>query len=428
MTGSAEGRIALKRRRWLFGVALAAAVGFVAILLGVGAEVAFRCIRGRQLDARISALERLVTSNVRYNRALFEGYAGRNEEAKAHFDADRHTRAIHRPFIEYRRPPNYRKNGISTNSLSYRGPEFSIEKPPGVFRILMYGGSFVWGTGALRDEETIPAHLERLLNRSPPPGRRYEVINCGETGYQTTQEIVFLAIEGVYLQPDLVIFLDGVNDSCMGHSNLPAGYPKTFDRFNELLTGAARAHDDKMFTLDDELEYLKRIRATLWSAGSSEILKQLNEQVTKPEGERRLNEAQSALRVEEFALRHSQNLRIAKALSREYGFSLVAAIQPIPLFYKPLHPQEKEAIEAVRKSRLYFDMEDWWSRHYLAYTDRVIAEAGRQGIAMVDLRRMFERNTAPLYIDNMHLTGDGYLVVAESLHRSMAASGLLAAQ
>lgn len=415
-----------QRRKWIFRAVLTAAVGAVLLMLAVGAEVALRYFRGRQLDERISALERLVTSNVRYNRTLFAGYAGREEEAQAHFDADRNTRAIHRPFIEYRRPPNYHKSGINTNSLSYRGPEFSVTKPKGVFRILLYGGSFVWGTGALRDEETISGHLERMLNADPSTGLRYEVINCGETGFQTTQEIVFLTIEGVYLQPDLVIFLDGVNDSSMGHSNLPAGYPKTFDRFNELLTGAARAYDDKMFTLDNELQYLKKIRSTLWSGRSSQIWKLLDEKVSLPEGEQRLDDAQSALRVEEFALRHSQNLRIAKALSKEYGFSLVAAIQPIPMFYKPLHAHEQQAIEAVKKSRLYFDMEDWWSKHYLNYTDRVITEAGQQDIRMVDLRRIFEGNAAPLYTDNVHMTGDGYRVVAESMRKYLVESGLLA--
>lgn len=413
------------RRKWLFRAILTAGLALVLLLLFVGAEVVLRITRGKQLDERISTLERLVTSNVRYNRALFAGYAGREDEAKAHFDADRNTRAIHRPFIEYRRPPNYHKNGVDTNSLSYRGPEFEIEKPKNVYRILIYGGSFVWGTGALKSEETISGHLERLLNADAKDGRRYEVINCGETGYQSTQEIVFLAIEGVYLQPDLVIFIDGVNDSSMGYSNLPAGYPKSFDRFNELLTEAARAHDDKMFTLDDELEYLRRIRATLWSVGSSEILKQLNKTMSQPEGERRLDESQSALRSEEFALRHSHNLRIARALSKEYGFSLVAAIQPIPLFFKPLHPHEKEAIEAVKKTRLYLDMEDWWSKHYLDYTDRVIAEAKKQGIAMVDLRRTFEGNPAPLYTDNMHVTGDGYRVVAEAIRIFLDESGTL---
>lgn len=413
------------RRKWLFRISLIAMVGVVIGGLALCAEFGYRYFRGRQIDERISTLERLVTSNVRYNRALFEGYAGREAEAKASFDADRNTRAIYRPFIEYRRPPNYHQSGINTNSLSYRGPEFSVEKPGEVYRILVYGGSFVWGTGALRDDETISGHLQRMLNANAPGPFNYEVINCGETGFQTTQEIIFLIIEGIYLQPDLVLFIDGANDSGLGYSNLPAGYPKTFDRFNELLTGAARAHDPKMFTLESELDYLKEIRSTLWTSRSSEILKKLRSQMDAPEGERRLDETLSRLRCEEFVLRHSQNLRIARALSREYSFNLVGAVQPIPMFYKPLHPQEREAIEAARKSRIYLDMEDWWRKHYLEYADGVMEAAGRHGIEMIDLRRTFEGNSAPLYIDNMHLTGEGYKLIAEKIMDDLIKSGLL---
>ncbi len=393
-----------------------------AVLFG---EFFARLARGRELDSRISALERLVTTNVTYNKALFSGYDGRGEEAAAHFAAFARTPSIYRPYIEYRRIPNMREAGIGTNSLSYRGPEFEIEKPDGTFRILVYGGSFVWGTGALRDDETIPAHLERQINDANQGPTRYEVINYGETGYQSTQELIFLIIEGLFLKPDLVIFIDGVNDSMAGHTQLPAGYPETFDRFNELLTGAVRARHRDVFTVDDELDYLKRVRSTLWSAGSSELLRRLHARGITAPAEGPIDAEHSALRAEEFSLRHAYNLRTLKAVAREYGFSFIAAIQPIPMFHKPLHADETQAIESLMKYPNHFQMVDWWRRHYPDYTDRVISTCREQGIPMVDLRRIFEGNAAPLYIDDIHLTGEGYRIVASAIYDALMAHNLL---
>ena len=397
----------------------------VLVGLALSAELSVRFLRGRELDQRISALERLVTTNVTYNKALFSGYEGRGEEAAAHFAAFARTPSIFRPYIEYRRIPNMREAGIQTNSLSYRGPEFAIEKPPETFRILVYGGSFVWGTGALRDDETIPAHLERRINAAKQGPMRYEVINCGETGYQTTQELIFLIIEGLFLKPDLVIFIDGVNDSMAGHTQLPAGYPEIFDRFNELLTGAVRARHREVFTIDDELEYLKRVRSTLWTAGSSEILRRLYLLNAATPADVPIDNERSAMRAEEFALRHTWNLRTLKAVAREYGFSFITAIQPIPMFHKPLHPDETQAIESLMKYPNHYQMVDWWRKHYLDYTDKVISACRDQNIPIVDLRRVFEGNASPIYIDDIHVTGEGYRIIAEAIFEALNAGRML---
>jgi lysophospholipase L1-like esterase len=77
-------------------------------------------------------------------------------------------------------------------------------------KILMLGGSSLWGFGA-RDDRTIPSHVARRLHAR---GIRAEVRNLAEIGYVSTQELVALMRE---LQrgyrPDVVLFYDGVNDT-----------------------------------------------------------------------------------------------------------------------------------------------------------------------------------------------------------------------
>ena len=81
-------------------------------------------------------------------------------------------------------------------------------KPP--IKILMLGGSSLWGFGA-RDDLTIPSLIARGLHER---GVRAEIRNLAEIGYVSTQEMVALVRElQAGYRPDLVLFYDGVNDT-----------------------------------------------------------------------------------------------------------------------------------------------------------------------------------------------------------------------
>jgi hypothetical protein len=77
--------------------------------------------------------------------------------------------------------PNLRSRFFRTNSLGFRGPETTVQKPDGRFRIVVLGGSSAWGFGSTADERTIPGRLEALL-RAKYPGRDIEVVNAGQIG------------------------------------------------------------------------------------------------------------------------------------------------------------------------------------------------------------------------------------------------------
>ncbi|MBK7947576.1 MAG: hypothetical protein IPK00_02260 [Deltaproteobacteria bacterium] len=91
---------------------------------------------------------------------------------------------------------------VETNSLGLRDDPMPIEKPPGETRILALGDSFTFALG-VRFEDLYVQRLERLLNRESP-GRRFQVINAGVAGYNTTQELVFLQADGLRYEPDLI--------------------------------------------------------------------------------------------------------------------------------------------------------------------------------------------------------------------------------
>ncbi|MFA5139255.1 MAG: tetratricopeptide repeat protein [Elusimicrobiota bacterium] len=81
-------------------------------------------------------------------------------------------------------------------------PSFDAAKPAGVLRVFVVGGS----VAQLFDERELEAALRRLL-----PGRRFEVLDCGVSAYDSTRD--GLTVEEVLgYEPDLVVLMSGVNE------------------------------------------------------------------------------------------------------------------------------------------------------------------------------------------------------------------------
>jgi lysophospholipase L1-like esterase len=98
----------------------------------------------------------------------------------------------------------------TANSLGYRGPEVSLEKPAGTVRIILLGGSTTHGWG-VEDTATIDAHMREIL-ASRYPGMRFEVLNLALDGFDSNALVERLRAEGVGYRPDIVIVNTGIND------------------------------------------------------------------------------------------------------------------------------------------------------------------------------------------------------------------------
>lgn len=95
---------------------------------------------------------------------------------------------------------------MQINSLGFRGPEVSIEKPPGRYRILTIGAS-------TSHSGEYPRRLERILRERTE--RELEIINAAVPSWNTTQSLIQYLTRGQYLEPDLVIVYHAINDSFM---------------------------------------------------------------------------------------------------------------------------------------------------------------------------------------------------------------------
>ena len=109
------------------------------------------------------------------------------------------------PLLRYRLRPGrteYPNHAVTVNSLGYRSLERSARKPPGVWRIVVLGGSNVYGFD-LEDDQTWPAQLERRLNGTR--SRPVEVWNGGACAYVGSQMSRLAEDAVATLRPDLVL-------------------------------------------------------------------------------------------------------------------------------------------------------------------------------------------------------------------------------
>ena len=96
------------------------------------------------------------------------------------------------------------------------GTAFSYNKNDNLTRVIMLGGSSTAGSGSSRLSETIASQLEQMINNNlseENPKRLYEVLNFGAGGGYSGAELVKFIQYLIYLEPDIVIALDGFNDA-----------------------------------------------------------------------------------------------------------------------------------------------------------------------------------------------------------------------
>ncbi|MBI5708799.1 MAG: hypothetical protein HZC42_00595 [Candidatus Eisenbacteria bacterium] len=135
-------------------------------------------------------------------------------------------RLVERPLSRYIGGPALARryqDMVHLNSRRMRGPEWSLARPPGTWRLLALGDSFTFGLG-VPQESTCVRHLERDLAR--PGGPRVEVINTGWTGYNTVEERAVLDTLGLRFQPDLVLLGYCLNDPERRNTTFPLVVPE----------------------------------------------------------------------------------------------------------------------------------------------------------------------------------------------------------
>lgn len=116
------------------------------------------------------------------------------------------------PRLRYELAPNATDGETTISSAGLRDREFSLAKPPGVFRIACIGDSITFGFG-LPAADSYPKRLENLLNACcAATNQHYEVMNFGVPGYNLKEIAETLRSRVPKYKPDLVVYGYCLND------------------------------------------------------------------------------------------------------------------------------------------------------------------------------------------------------------------------
>ncbi len=110
------------------------------------------------------------------------------------------------------------KHGFITNQNEDNFLNTFPNKPKNLIRIIMLGGSTVAGLGVDKNNETLPAVLEKILNQkfsnlNPDSKLKFQVLNFGGAGGYTGNNYIRFTQYLMYFNPDILITFDGYNDA-----------------------------------------------------------------------------------------------------------------------------------------------------------------------------------------------------------------------
>lgn len=132
------------------------------------------------------------------------------------------------------------------NSGGFRDIEHSFKKPPGVYRIVGLGDSFLWGQGVKFEDISLNVLAKRLGETS----QRYQIetINLAISGMDTVVESRALRELGVRFDPDLVILHFVLNDIkpsidfYSGDFNKISNTPDALSKYSQLWSWARKRY------------------------------------------------------------------------------------------------------------------------------------------------------------------------------------------
>jgi hypothetical protein len=325
---------------------------------------------------------------------------------------------------------------MKTNSIGLRDDEIVRPKPPGTFRILVVGDSFVQGSQVLVGEPFSDV-LERSLNALPPhPGRpeRYDVVNAGVGGWGPAEESLWLRNEGVKLEPDLVIVQlylgNDISDSgckILGQDKLKHKVCFYFDRDNQLYQDELRPRPRLP---DDWIRAPLRQTSLLFNAVETGVLEKAD-QTTTDQGPASSWKSNMGVYASSYPRKDradwEEAWRVAGALLGQMkataegagaGFLLTAAPSVFQVY-------RDEWDQAVIENKL---KPDEWD------LDRPNARLGEISAGLnaryLDLTPAFREAvpTSPrrlFYHSDRHYTAAGHIVVASALQNYLIANQLL---
>ncbi|MFA6599922.1 MAG: SGNH/GDSL hydrolase family protein [Candidatus Omnitrophota bacterium] len=336
------------------------------------------------------------------------------------------------------------------NTLGFHNEEFSPVKPKDTFRVVVLGGSTVYGEEAIESSWTwnLSEYIKTL-----PITKKVQVINAGISAGTSSEEMKSLR-KIIFLKPDLILVYDGWNDIYTGHY-APEDYEGRRPNY-----GAKEKMDEfKLFLMSHSVAYSYYFRRMekAWSRSLRKTWKGLigkkkkeasappsiqsreetpaqqtsKAQVTKQLmiWDQKLDYAVEPERPVEdrFSPLYETNLRAMKALSDRHHVPIVFFFQP-NLAYNCAVKTVSEAARIILKDRTGVLCEDWIRASSVLYPIalKTHEKLRQEGFMDYDLTGMFDGKEETSFSDSVHqFPGEPMKEIARTVAQILLSRNLL---
>ncbi|MBX9788807.1 MAG: hypothetical protein K2Y37_07810 [Pirellulales bacterium] len=310
--------------------------------------------------------------------------------------------------------------------------------------LAFFGGSTIYGD-MVPDDQTIPSCVWRSL-RLP---EQFQVVNFGQLGYVSTQEVTTLALEcRAGRVPRAVVMYSGFNDSLSAYQNVQAGLtmsennrrrefgsytnPATTDVLQELIESLALY---KIFSPRNYILIEGQITKDAWINHIEQLQNDPRfraEYLARRSAAGSFDQEQKSKVIVEIATRYvaeetirayAFNLRTLKALQAHYGFAALIYWQPT-LWTKASPSAEEQGYlrEFDERGERAFVLQVLQTLRAKMAT----AAANREFAVLQDVIDLSDAldgvGNTHVYIDPCHLNGRGNAAVATRIARDIEAA------
>lgn len=313
-------------------------------------------------------------------------------------------------------------DNLHINSLGFRGEEIQTKKPAGTFRIVVLGGSTV-----LNREVTYEKNAVRVLEKKLRlyyPQKKIEVINAGQSGYNTEHSIILYMFKIRDMQPDLVIMWHGINDmgqSCLmeglTHGNYKSDYSHEYGALAHLVFSNFQPQPIVQIKIVSFDFLVKAIRDNVYS----DITNKIQDYILLKQAENYITNKNTII-VHDYPSidAYKRNLSYLIVLTKNDSIPLILGNQPNLLINNPT-VKEAEKISFPRpfciKDNKNYSFE---SLHYgitlFNTATKQIAETN--GTDFVDLDSKVPKNLS-YFFDSVHYTEKGNAIIADTLFKEI---------
>lgn len=308
---------------------------------------------------------------------------------------------------------------LAINDFGFRSSSMkTAKKPPGTYRIFFLGESTTECI-YLPEEKTFSSLVEQNLSRAFP-GKRFESMNGGISGYLAADTLALLIYKVMYYEPDLVVVMHAIND--LRYGTVPTydpirrtNYQKIYYRpgYNEGIgKPLAKALKRSHFLTLIKWRLINRIFPP--EAEKYKTKLEQYEAFRRKRRETRSSDIAESKSLDEFI----KNLEEIIFIARGHGVRLILMTEPF-IYQKNMSPEVNEKLWMGYLEESGINLSNGFLLREMNRFNNAVRELARKhNVELIDLEREIPKDLDHFY-DDVHFTPKGSRKAAEVIASSL---------